>query len=444
MLGSYNLLDEYTDRLVIKGWDQVRKPTNLANNLATRLPALGLIFLGEMDEFIRLHGGTLRPITPPFPEICLIGVPDHNLGSAISRILADPILATDIEYIDPDFTMYLRKPTAQLGSNFDLYASGAKHGDYRSDLKIASAHAKNATGSQARVAVIDTGVDPNILQTHFIDLTSAGLPSNTYVDGFGHGSAMVKIIQDVAPGSKIFAIRITDSQQVKLWEVMAGVKVAVFDVNISADIVNMSLGCNNVDWDCPRCGGKGYNRSAVFEAFLDTIQRQAGIGGNPDPIFVAAVGNAKQSDPFDWPARYGNTLAVGSIRRNTELSSFSNAATQKSGNEYCLCPGGEWDDQDTSKQEWVGEGKDANSNPTYCVGTSPATAYASAVLALYRDHFLNELKSAGRSQTLSSAEMMDEVYKRCDTSVAPNYDQKLHGRGRLVFNDASYTGGGGT
>jgi hypothetical protein len=155
------------------------------------------------------------------------------------------------------------------------------------------------------------------------------------------------------------------------------------------------------------------------------------------------VGNEKQSEEFDWPARYRSTLAVGSVRHNTELSSFSNAATQKTGNGYCLCPGGEWDDQDTNKQEWVGEGTDANSNPTHCVGTSPATAYASAVLALYRDYFLKELKNAGKSQSLSSAELMDEVYKRCDDkNISPSYDPKLHGRGRLVFNDASYAGAG--
>ena len=382
--GGVDLGEFEGGRLIVQGWDPSRGPTNLRGNLANRLPGLSLLLLEEMDEFIQAHGASVPPV-PELPELYLVGVPDRDLFGAIGRILTDQVLAPEIGRIEPDVVLSLSKPPAQLGTNFNLSAAGASHADYVADINASGAHSIGVTGKGVRIApVIDSGVDAGILTTSFTDLWQA--TNTSYVDGVGHGTAMISIIQAVAPDAEVFAIRITDSGLVHLWDVMAGVKVATFDPVVGADIVNLSLGCHQVNRSCSVCGGQGDNRSIVFESYLDTIRMLGRVPGNPDPVFVAAVGNDSQAHEFEWPARYASTVAIGSVDHAPRLSSFSHAATQK--DEYCLCPGGEWDSSTGTATEWVGEGQSGGTT-TYCVGTSAATAYASALLALYRQHFQN-------------------------------------------------------
>jgi len=430
--GGVDLGEFEGGRLIVQGWDPSRGPTNLRGNLANRLPGLGLLLLEEMDEFIQAHGATVPPV-PELPELYLVGVPDRDLFGAIGRILADQVLAPEIGRIEPDVVLSLSKPPAQLGTNFDLFAAGTSHTNYVADINASGAHSIGVTGKGVRIAVVDSGVDVGILTTSFTDLWQS---TNTgYVDSVGHGTAMISIIQAVAPDAEIFAIRITDSGLVHLWDVMAGVKVATFDPAVEADIVNLSLGCHQVNRNCSVCGGQGDNRSIVFGSYLDTIRMLGRVPGNPDPVFVAAVGNDSQAHEFEWPARYTSTVAIGSVDHALQLSSFSHAATQKS--EYCLCPGGEWNNLTAKATEWVGEGQ-SGGKPTHCVGTSAATAYASAILALYRQHFQNGLQQAGSSSALASVQLLDEAYNRCSQNISPNYDALLHGKGRLVFDPTPY------
>jgi Subtilase family len=73
------------------------------------------------------------------------------------------------------------------------------------------------------------------------------------------------------------------------------------------------------------------------------VEKLAAVGGNPDPVFVAATGNDHPNIGMYYPAAYTNAslLAVGSIRKSKLRSSFSNFG--KSGGKFALAPGGDWD-----------------------------------------------------------------------------------------------------
>ncbi|OUL76776.1 S8 family peptidase [Paraburkholderia hospita] len=421
-------------RFIVQGRprDRQRLPVDLTAQLRVASGALRFQVMHEMDEFLASYNAPVRDV-PELPELCRIYVEESNPFDVIARINSDPTLASVIDRIEPDFELSLAGPSAQIGAPFDLRATGASHRAYCSDLNMHAAHAAGLNGSGIRVAIIDSGAEPYLVND-FTDLYGYP-PSATAVDGFGHGTAMASIIKSVASGVTIHAIRVTDSGNVYLWEVMAAVKAALFSKTMpSADIVNISLGCKQANLSCSQCGGTR-NRSDVFEGYLDLIHRLKGVPGQPDAVIVAAVGNegpdaTGNHREFEWPARYTTVLAAGAIDHNLALSSFSNAGTQKY--EYCLCPGGQWDYAANAATEWVGEGSDGV-NPTYCVGTSAATAYASALVAIYREHFVNVLRSAGSaSPVLSSAKLLDEVYKRCVSF--PGYNAALHGAGRLVFD----------
>ncbi|MGT2477672.1 S8 family peptidase [Paraburkholderia terrae] len=426
--------NEHPRQFIVQGRPRVRQrlPVDLTAQLRAAAGALRFQVLHEMDEYLASRNAPARDV-PELPEFCRIYTEESNPFDVIARINGDPTLGPIIDRIEPDFALSLAGPSAQIGTSFDLRASGASHRDYCSDLNVHGAHAAGLDGSGVRVAVIDSGAEPYLVND-FSDLY--GYPTSaTAVDGFGHGTAMASIIKSVAPGVTIHAIRVTDSGNVYLWDVMAAVKTALFSATMpAADIVNISLGCRQTNLSCSQCGGTR-NRSDVFEGYLDLIHRLKGVPGQPDAVIMAAVGNEGPDangnhTEFEWPARYTTVLAAGAIDHNFALSSFSNAGTQKY--EYCLCPGGQWDYATNTATEWIGEGSDGG-NPTYCVGTSAATAYASGLVALYREHFVNVLRSGGGASAVpSSAKLLDEVYKRCVS--LPGYNAALHGAGRLVFD----------
>jgi Subtilase family len=226
---------------------------------------------------------------------------------------------------------------------------------------------------------------------------------------------------------------VSDTDWLRLWDIIAGISTAAYDPTVKADIINLSLGCVSLIGTCSVCGTSGTNRSTVFENFLKNIGGKAG-NNLADPVFVCSVGNDDASiaaaTSFEWPAQYKSTLAVGAINTKKDKSSFSKTGTIK--NDYFMCPGGDFDTATSTINEWVGEGKD-NKTVTKCIGTSPAAAYASGVLALYRQKFLKDLNAS----SLGSRELLDGAFHRCVHDIS-GYSTNDHGHGRLVYDTASY------
>jgi subtilisin family serine protease len=387
-------------------------------------PIPGVRHLAEMNDFLERRGVRDIWMARRLPSYHLLEVLDGDILGAIVRILRRYVSRTAgpgfVEQIEPDRRLEPSIPSVPLGTSFDL--TKGQHAGYSIDLNLQDASQNGITGAGVTVAVVDSGAEPSVMQNPYSDFRDliGNPPSATGIDNHGHGTAMMRIIQATAPGARVCAVRVFDQANPTLWDTLAGIRAAVVD--FKADVINLSLGFLHLNFPCGVCGSHGANRSTTFEQSLAWIQQLGGQGGYPDPVFVAATGNDRSTTGFHYPAAYKDlTLAVGAINGSKERSSFSNYGTNKGF--YVMLPGGDWDYNRNKASEWVGEGVDSHGNPTYCVGTSPAAAYASGLVALYREQF----------KRLSSKELLDRVILRCKTDLSPSHNRNEHGDGRLVF-----------
>lgn len=366
------------------------QPFLLAAAMRSRQGQLGYVYVAEMDDYLLARGVNIPnalanralPSFHPwmrFPSYHLLEAPANNVHRVIAGVYrAFGNASTPAEFVDvveAETALGLHaKISDRIGTGFSLTAGASKHGDYKRKLNVTAAG--TPTGAGSIVAILDSGADRALALAGWRDLTRYSSP--TQVDNHGHGTAMAAIVRDIASGASCHAIRVTDSGVVHLWDLMAGLKAAAID--IGAHIISMSLGIKSFSGQCSLCG-QGSNQSTVFEDFFVRIAGKAGVAGEPDPIFLASVGNDGGSG-FHWPAAYNETVAVGAVTLNNLRPAFSNTGTTKL--RYFLCPGGDVDGNG-DLTEWVGEGQNAG-NTTYCAGTSPAAAYAAGVLALYREY----------------------------------------------------------
>jgi hypothetical protein len=375
-----------------------------------------------------------------YPEYHLITTPSHRMITTINYLRSNfnnPSAMDFIEHIEPDYalTLLAQRLTGStlLGTKFSLSSGASSHSDYLRDLDVVIAHQMGITGQGTVIAILDSGIDPGHPVSGSIkgyaDMTQAGATPRRE-DLHGHGTAMAMIINDVAPGADLQAIRVTNKSFVFLWDLLAGMITAV--LHMQANIINLSLGCRSLAHACSQCGGYGGSRSIVCNQFFDHVMQTG--NSQTDPIILAAAGNDGNATEFDWPASFGSVVAVGAMTHAKSRSSFSTVGQSKilAGRNnyapllrYILCPGGEIDPAG-NPVEWVGEGLDGSAT-TYCVGTSPATAYASGVFALQRQSIYS-LKGL-----VSSGQVIDKALTDAQQLDIPNYNQPEHGYGRLVF-----------
>jgi subtilisin family serine protease len=375
-----------------------------------------------------------------YPEYHLITTPSHRMITTINYLRSNfnnPAAMDFIEHIEPDYALTLLAQrltrSTLLGTKFSLSSGASSHSDYLLDLDTMTARQMGMTGQGTVIVILDSGIDPGHPVSGSIkgyaDMTQAGAAPRRE-DLHGHGTAMATIINDVAPGADLQAIRVTNKSFVFLWDLLAGMITAV--LHMHANIISLSLGCRSLAHACSQCGGYGGSRSIVCNQFFDHVTQTG--NSQADPIILAAAGNDDNAMEFDWPASFGSVIAVGAVTHAKSRSSFSTVGKSKilAGRNnsalplrYILCPGGEID-REGNPVEWVGEGLDGNAT-TYCAGTSPATAYASGVFALQRQY----IHLAGGS--ISSNQVIDKALTNARQLDIPNYNQAEHGYGRLVF-----------
>lgn len=360
----------------------------------------------------------------------LVDVPDGDLAGATARILRwhnDPTASQPgrgyVERIEENRELLAAAPTIDLGGGFSFTA---QHDAYLTMLGLdPTARPATNDGSGIRVAVVDSGIDSGaaVNRKGYIDVINAA--STGPQDASGHGTAMAEIIHAVAPQADIHVIRAFDCTYALLFDVMAGIGAAFYDVE--AHIINCSLGFKDLQNRCSVCGGVGGGRSKTFEYYLKTLVDSTSTlpSPPPQPVIVAAVGNDYSPTnlaTFRAPAQYDSVVAVGAITSGYALSPFSNRGTQK--NLYLLLPGG--DDTATptgAPAEAVGT---ASGGTTYCIGTSAATAYATGLLSLYWGE--------PRYQPLAAKDFLDAMASQCDTRVIPGYSTIDHGKGFFFFH----------
>lgn len=170
------------------------------------------------------------------------------------------------------------------------------------------------TGNEITVAILDTGLTahkdlPNVLDG--ISTVGPGRPTSIVQDGHSHGTHVsstiaasninntIQSIYGIAPKCKILPIKVLgtdgfgDSSDV--------VEGLIYAKDQGVSVINMSL------------GGGGY--SQIFDNVLKECA-EAGI------IVVAATGNEARG--VNYPAKYANTIPVGSHNQSNKISYFSN------------------------------------------------------------------------------------------------------------------------
>mgnify|MGYP003295137532 CR=1 FL=1 len=207
------------------------------------------------------------------------------------------------------------------------------------------------------IAMLDTGISTTAIQSSNL------LPGWNYVTGtedtedrINHGTAVASVIlgcesagiEAMAADALLVALVVTDKVDGTVKgvtpEVLAqAIRDAVDKYN--ADIINISIGIKK-------------DVIAVREAVEYVLARGA--------VVISAVGNEGESEDLYYPAAYDGVLGVGSHNKNGEISDFS----QQNGTADILAPG---------EDIWLA----SRNGKTYgAKGTSYATAYVSAVLAL--------------------------------------------------------------
>ena len=223
---------------------------------------------------------------------------------------------------------------------------------------------KVSTGKGVKIAVIDTGVNPDTSSLKgqvLVDEVPKSVAYHATDDYEGHGTSMAELIagtgagggvKGLAPGAKIVPYRIklegltSEEEKQKTPEPADAIRAAA---DTDAKIINMSFGSDYVDPD---------EEAAIKYA------------ASKGKLMIAAVGNAGEAKGHvGYPAAYPYVLGVSAMDKSGTVSKFSSYG----GYVDLTAPG-----------EAIPGWCDAKFR-SYCdgrQGTSPAAAIASAAAAL--------------------------------------------------------------
>ncbi len=178
------------------------------------------------------------------------------------------------------------------------------------------------SGAPVRVAIIDTGITPEVRADRWLGsivrtaqnvdfLDVLPFPGDCRLDWFsGHGTFVAGIVQQIAPGVEIRVYRFTSPDGLGTEkDVAEAVLRAAQDA--AADGVRLVI---NLSMGVPAIAG-------VPPVALSSAVQQ--LADDPDVLLVAAAGNDGTDEPM-YPAAFGGVIGVGALTADYAPAPFSN------------------------------------------------------------------------------------------------------------------------
>jgi subtilisin family serine protease len=258
----------------------------------------------------------------------------------------------------------------------------------RIDGELSSTNSGNGSGDVGvDVAVIDTGIDTEHPDLNVVGGRSCVTGSTSYGDANGHGTHVAGTIGakddgngvvGVAPGARLWAVRVLDAQGSGTRSaIMCGVDWVTGhkDANGQRDIevANMSLGGSGTE---PRQTG-----CSTRDAYHDTICRSVAAG----VTYVVAAGNSSANAASFVPAAYDEVITVSALADFNGAPGGGGASTCRADVDETFANFSNYGaDVDLIApgvcitSTWMGGGEDTIS------GTSMASPHVAGAAALYK------------------------------------------------------------
>lgn len=260
----------------------------------------------------------------------------------------------------------------------ETVTTGAPLQNWNLDLVKAPDAWATATGANAAVFVLDSGVDTNHLDLQTLAGRNVVAQTTNVTDSDGHGTGVAALIAakndaggitGVAFDARVVPIKIGDGSVASESAILSGIDFAMNytlpgGYATATRVLNLSLATS-----------QSANVGSILPAVRDKLYAES-----PDAVFVMAAGNRTQNRP-DYPAGFavGFGIVAGAINIDGKRWAPSNGNNTLAPVNYLLAPG-----TNVPTAALVGTSGDSY-NQANVSGTSAAAAHISGVIALMLD-----------------------------------------------------------
>lgn len=210
--------------------------------------------------------------------------------SAVRALSQDPRVAAVL----PDREVHITAQTVPVGiSRIGADVSSTRAGDGRGSVDV-------------DIAIIDTGIDPRHKDLNVVGGVNCIAGNLSYNDLNGHGTHVAGTaaakdnkmgVVGVAPGARLWAVRVLDATGSGSWSsVLCGIDWVTAHAD-TIEVANMSL------------GGSGSEGSCTDHGMREAICRSTAAG----VTYVVAAGNASMDASSSVPATFPEVIAVSAI-----------------------------------------------------------------------------------------------------------------------------------